>query len=728
MAGRRERVGNNGFGQPQQNPFFGQPPQNPPQNPFFGQPPQNPPQNPFFGQPPQNPARLFRQMINDERQEDYGVPMVIADEDEQIEQRQQVEERERERQRQQVEEEQRQRQQVEEQRQRRREYEERRRQVEEQERERERQVEERMAEIRREVEEGEQQRRRDYEERRRQVEERERERQQVEEQRQRQQVEEQRQRQQVEEREQLSEQERAFLEDRDQYGNDLDFLTDLLNSIAGGNTILNTIDYFNFMRIGESSYVDEIEAANRLLLLDRQRRMGYMSYFTPRHLSQLIAYTPRDIAQLIVYIADNNVRNQIINELQNIQQLQQRRREMFHNVEQQELLRIRDLRRQRRQNRQDRQPQQQNDQQQPQQQNDQQQPQQQNDQQQPQQQNDQQQPQQNYPDKNSVVLGTNHTYNDLAVHLFVIYDDYTGCMGIHQAFAEMQNPIAALNIMTESLNSRPLDVVIPDYDTVPNEQQQAFLTDLILGSFTTYLGRSDYQYPAGQLDRIIGALTVRYNDNFYRLGRRGGTPINHYYYYIVIFLFMQFQPEQFQTDWALTLMTEDSDAYNDAQRGSCDGGITERLLTVMGQVLFTNIGPDLPEIIIQKQQRRQKKIMLKRWFEEWYQYYYANNDTNYNTEEGRARINESIRQYINDKIAEGGDLGITNDDINSLLESNEDMLMTMTGGKRKLKTKQSKRTKNATCEKKKKTKKKQKKQNTRKKKTKQTKKTKRANV
>jgi Ca2+-binding EF-hand superfamily protein len=268
------------------------------------------------------------------------------------------------------------------------------------------------------------------------------------------------------------------------------------------------------------------------------------------------------------------------------------------------------------------------------------------------------------PSPDTIVLGTQHTYGELG-EAFRLQPGVTvnnaSCMAIHNAASRLRNPALGFEILIAF--NREMGVNVPQLTYNPTPQEVTALEQSIMETLTNFLSRSEtpaFQNEQHRRNMITGILQVfrQYYDHTFTIGN---VQYSGYVGFGLVFTFLRYQSEGFQTLWAENFVTDCIEAYDArittyqlGEHISCGGGIAERSLMAIGNILSTGSGTEpnavpaataannvlsLEEMASARNLRRTG--LLNRWLQLYYQ---GLGDQDF-TEEG-------LRTFIDRKIRE----------------------------------------------------------------------------
>ena len=298
------------------------------------------------------------------------------------------------------------------------------------------------------------------------------------------------------------------------------------------------------------------------------------------------------------------------------------------------------------------------------------------------------------PSPDDEVPGTQHTYGELG-EAFLLQRghtvDNTSCNAVHHATRHLRN--AALGF--EILNDFSEHVGRGHQTRNPTQQQKNDLEETIMENLMNFLSRSEisaFQDENRRRNMITGIIEVfrRYYDMI--ILAAGDVEYSGYVVFDLVFTFFHVQSEEFQTLWAENFVTDSIEAYDaiiatyrPGQSISCGGGIAERSLMAIGNILSTGSGTEpnaaaavavlSPEEILSARNLR-RTILLDRWLELY---------SRENAEEVSLPTVEELRAFINRKIQESDEDNNPDDwrdDVTTYVES-PGVRMMMEGGARK---------------------------------------------
>jgi Ca2+-binding EF-hand superfamily protein len=265
------------------------------------------------------------------------------------------------------------------------------------------------------------------------------------------------------------------------------------------------------------------------------------------------------------------------------------------------------------------------------------------------------------PSPDTIVLGTQHTYGELG-EAFTLQPGVTvnnaTCMAIHNAASRLRNPTLGFEILIAF--NREMGVNVPQLTYNPTPQEVTALEQYIMETLNEFLSRSEtpvFQNEQQRRNMITGILQVfhQYYDNTFTIGN---VRYSGYVGFGLVFTFMSYQSNGFQTLWAENFVTDCIEAYDArittyqlGEHISCGGGIAERSLMAIGNILSTGSGTESnavaaannalsPEEMTSARNLRRTGL-LNRWLQLYYQ---GLGDQDF-TEEG-------LRTFINRKIQE----------------------------------------------------------------------------
>jgi Ca2+-binding EF-hand superfamily protein len=268
------------------------------------------------------------------------------------------------------------------------------------------------------------------------------------------------------------------------------------------------------------------------------------------------------------------------------------------------------------------------------------------------------------PSPDTIVPGTQHTYGELGEAFTLqpgVVINNASCMAIHNAASRLRNPALGFDILIDF--NREMGEDVPQLTYHPTPQQVADLEAYIMDSLVNFLSRSEtpaFQNEQQRRTMITGILQVihQYYDSTFTIGN---VQYSGYVGFYLVITFMTYQSNGFQTLWAENFVTDCIEAYDAristyqlGQHISCGGGIAERNLMAIGNVLSTGSVPApnaataataasnvlSPEEITSARNLRRTGL-LNRWLQLYYQ---GLGDQDF-TEGG-------LRTFINTKIRE----------------------------------------------------------------------------
>jgi Ca2+-binding EF-hand superfamily protein len=292
------------------------------------------------------------------------------------------------------------------------------------------------------------------------------------------------------------------------------------------------------------------------------------------------------------------------------------------------------------------------------------------------------------PSPDTIVPGTQHTYGQLG-EAFLLQPGVTvgnsDCMQIHNAARRLRNPALGFEILIGF--NHDMGVNVPNLTYNPTEQEVAALEQSIMQNLTNFLSRS--QTPAFQNEQrrrnmITGILDV-FHDYYGNTFTTTNVRYSGYVGFSLVFAFFHFQSEGFQTLWAENFVTDCIEAYDariatyqPRQHISCGGGIAERSLMAIGNILSTgSAAPPPPPVLTPLQMEGARNMRRTALLSRWLQLYSTGLGDQEFTEEG-------LRTFINTKIRGSDDDNNPNDwrDAINTFVGSEGVRM-MIGGARK---------------------------------------------
>ena len=302
------------------------------------------------------------------------------------------------------------------------------------------------------------------------------------------------------------------------------------------------------------------------------------------------------------------------------------------------------------------------------------------------------------PSPDNEVPGTRHTYGELG-EAFLLQRGYTvdntSCNAVHHATSHLRNAALGFEILNDFCESVGRGHQTLTYH--PTEQQKIDLEETIMENLMNFLSRSEisaFRDENRRRNMIMGIIEV-FRLYYDIILAAGDVEYSGYVVFDLVFTFFHVQSEEFQTLWAENFVTDSIEAYNariatyqPGQSISCGGGIVERSLMAIGNILSTGSGTEpnaaaavaavavlTPAEILSARNVRRTGL-LSRWLELY---------SRENEEEGRDNTVEELRAFINRKIQESDEDNNPNDwrdDVTTLVES-EGVRMMMEGGARK---------------------------------------------
>lgn len=258
------------------------------------------------------------------------------------------------------------------------------------------------------------------------------------------------------------------------------------------------------------------------------------------------------------------------------------------------------------------------------------------------------------PSPDTIVPGTEHTYGQLG-EAFLLQPGVTVgnsvCMQIHNAARRLRNPALGFEILIGF--NRAMGVNVPNLTYNPRPHEVDALEQSIMQNLTNFLSRSQtpaFRNEERRLNMITGILEV-FHEYYGRTITTTNVRYSGYVGFSLVFAFFHFQSEGFQTLWAENFVTDCIEAYDariasyqPGQRISCGGGIAERSLMAIGNILST--GSDAPPPVLTPEQMSSARNMRRTGLlSRWLQLYSTGLGDQEFTEQG-------LRTFINTKILE----------------------------------------------------------------------------
>jgi len=302
------------------------------------------------------------------------------------------------------------------------------------------------------------------------------------------------------------------------------------------------------------------------------------------------------------------------------------------------------------------------------------------------------------PSPDTIVLGTQHTYGELG-EAFTLQPGVTvnnaTCMAIHNAASRLRNPALGFEILIAF--NREMGVNVPQLTYNPTPQEVTALEQYIMETLNEFLSRSEtpaFQNEQQRRNMIRGILQVfrQYYDNTFTIGN---VRYSGYVGFGLVFTFMNYQSNEFQTLWAENFVTDCIEAYDAriatyqlGEHISCGGGIAERSLMAIGNILSTGSGTEsnaapaveavaANNVLSPEEMTSARNLRRTGLLNRWLQLYYQGLGDQDFTEEG-------LRTFINRKIQESDEDNNPDDwrDVINTFVGSEGVRMFM-GGARK---------------------------------------------